>query len=272
MAAIVFAIDQRVKPPGAGTTSGSARPPTVRATSFNIRHGVGADGRLDLERTAATVAAAGSELIGLQEVDRHFGARSGFVDQAAWLGERLGLEVVYGAAVDRPPPSPGAPRRQYGNALLSAHPVLAWRNIPLPRPGRGEQRCLLDALVDVDGTPVRVLTTHLQHDSPVDRMAQADAIVAHLDGIARPVVLAGDLNARPRTREVRRLTAVLVDAWATAGRGRGYTFDARTPHARIDYVLSSPDLEATRAEVTAALASDHRPVTADLRPAPGRVP
>lgn len=251
-----------------GATPGSARPPTVRVTSFNIHHGVGADGRLDLERTAATLTATGAELMGLQEVDRHFGARSGFVDQAAWLAERLGLEVVFGAAVDRPPPSPGAPRRQYGNALLSTRPVLAWRNVPLPRPGGGEQRCLLDALVDVDGAPVRVLTTHLQNDSPVDRTAQANAVAAHLEGMARPVVLAGDLNARPGTPEVRRLTAVLVDAWATAGQGRGYTFDARTPHARIDYVLSSPDLVATRAEVAASLASDHRPVTADLRPVP----
>lgn len=240
----------------------------MRVTSFNIHHGVGADGRLDLERTAATLAATGSELIGLQEVDRHFGARSGFVDQAAWLAERLGIEVVFGAAVDRPPPSPGAPRRQYGNALLSAHSFLAWRNVPLPRPGGGEQRSLLDALVHVDGSPVRVLTTHLQHDSPVDRTAQADAIVALLEGMARPVVLTGDLNARPGTPEVRRITAVLVDAWATAGRGRGDTFDARTPHARIDYVLSSPDLVATRAEVAVSLASDHRPVTADLGPAP----
>jgi endonuclease/exonuclease/phosphatase family metal-dependent hydrolase len=244
----------------------------VRVTSFNIHHGVGADGRLDLERTAATLAATGSELIGLQEVDRHFGARSNFVDQAAWLGERLGLGVVFGATVDRPPPSPGAPRRQYGNALLSGHPVLAWRNVPLPRPGRGEQRCLLDALVDVDGTPVRALATHLQNDSPVDRTAQAEAIVANLAGMARPVVLAGDLNARPGSPEIRRLTAVLVDAWATAGTGRGHTFDARTPHARIDYVLSSPDLMATRAEVAASLASDHRPVTADLRPGRSVVP
>jgi endonuclease/exonuclease/phosphatase family metal-dependent hydrolase len=244
----------------------------VRVASFNIHHGVGTDGRLDLERTATTLAATGAELVGLAEVDRHFGERSGFVDQAAWLGELLGLQPAFGATIDRPPPAPGLPRRQYGNALLSAHPVLAWRNVLLPHPNGGEQRGLLDALVDVDGTPVRMFTTHLQHDSDAERRAQVDAVLAELAGAPRPVVLTGDLNARPGSVELRRLTAVLVDAWRTAGAGPGYTFDARTPHARIDYVLSSPDLVARDAVVTPSRASDHRPVSARLEldgPGPG---
>ncbi|HET6951097.1 MAG TPA: endonuclease/exonuclease/phosphatase family protein [Acidimicrobiales bacterium] len=238
----------------------------MRVATYNIQHGAGSEGVLDLERTAATLAALGAELIGLQEVDRHFGERSGFVDQPAVLGAALGMHVVFGANLDRPPRAPGAPRRQYGNAILSAHPVLTWRNVLLPRPAGGEQRGLLDAVVDVDGAPVRVLATHLQHDSQAERLAQVDAIVTELAGMAEPLVMAGDLNARPGTTEVRRLTRVLVDAWRTGGSGRGYTYDAATPHARIDYVLSSDDFVAAWAAVPATRASDHRPVVADLVP------
>jgi endonuclease/exonuclease/phosphatase family metal-dependent hydrolase len=242
----------------------------MRVVSYNIRHGVGADGRLDLQRTADTIAAAGADLVGLQEVDRHFSARSGFVDQAGWLGERLGMHVAFGANLDLEPPEPGRPRRQYGNAALAVPEVLGWLNVPLPGPAGTEPRGLLEALVVVDGGPLRFLVTHLQNRSQPARLAQVDVVRGVVTGRPSPAVLAGDLNARPGSAEVRRLTAVAEDAWAAAGRGRGHTFPATAPAARIDYVLATPDLVATAAAVIDSRASDHRPVRADLESA-GRV-
>lgn len=242
----------------------------MRVVSYNIRHGVGADGRLDLQRTADTIAAAGADLVGLQEVDRHFSARSGFVDQAGWLGERLGMHVAFGANLDLEPPEPGRPRRQYGNAALAVPEVLGWLNVPLPGPAGTEPRGLLEALVVMDGRPLRFLVTHLQNRSQPARLAQVDVVRGVVTGRPSPAVLAGDLNARPGSAEVRRLTAVAEDAWAAAGRGRGHTFPATAPAARIDYVLATPDLVATAAAVIDSRASDHRPVRADLESA-GRV-
>lgn len=235
--------------------------------TYNIHHGVGLGGRLDLDRTARAIAATGATLVGLQEVDRHFGERSGFADQAAELAGRLGLEPVFGADIDRAPPAAGAPRRQYGNAILSAYPVLSWRNTLLPRPAGTEQRGLLEAVVEVDGGPLTVFTTHLQNDSSPARREQAGEIARIVRGTAGPAVLTGDLNARPEAPEVRTLTAVLVDAWAAAGRGRGDTFSALFPRARVDYVLSTPDLVAQRPAVVRAWASDHRPFGTDLETA-----
>jgi endonuclease/exonuclease/phosphatase family metal-dependent hydrolase len=258
---------------GATTVAAPATPASARAqaderelrvATFNIHHGVGLDGALDLARIAAVVERTGAEVVGLQEVDRHWSERSNFVDQATWLAEWLDMDVAFGANLDLDPPLPGAPRRQYGTAILSSYKIRETTNTLLPRPLGGEQRGLLEALIKVRGIPVRVFNTHLQHDSQVERLAQVDRIRQVLATAQESVVLLGDLNATPDTPEIAGLTDLLVDAWVTAGVGDGFTFDAATPHARIDYVMSSGDVVARTAAVVATDAADHLPVVVDL--------
>ena len=246
----------------------------LRVCTFNIHHGVGTDGRLDLGRIADVLAATGATLIGLQEVDRTLSPRSAWIDQAAWLGERLDMEVVHGATIDRDPQAgapPETPRRRYGNALLSAHPVRTWHDLAPARQRPVARRGgLVDATVDADGTEVRVLVTHLQNRSARERREQA----AHLrsvvsgDGRAtpppRPTILLGDMNAGPDSPEMRLLATVLVDAWAAVGIGPGRTFPAGRPIARIDHVLVSADLRPLTADVPDTRASDHRPVVVEV--------
>ncbi|PKV89358.1 endonuclease/exonuclease/phosphatase family metal-dependent hydrolase [Streptomyces sp. TLI_146] len=248
----------------ASTSSAAAAPQTLTVLTYNIHHGAGADDDLALDRVARVVKDSGADVIGLQEVDRHYDTRSDFVDQAAWLAQRLGMHVVYGANLSLDPPRPGAPRRQYGTAILSRFPVVEAHNTRLPRPREGEQRGLLEADINVDGTAVRVLTTHLEHTSQTERLAQAEAINGVIEDSSRPTVLVGDLNATPGTREVGVLTRHLGDAWRAAGEGAGYTFDARSPHKRIDYVLTSSGIAARQAEVIDSEASDHLPVSVDI--------
>jgi endonuclease/exonuclease/phosphatase family metal-dependent hydrolase len=236
----------------------------LRVATFNIHHGVGLDGVLDLARIAATVERTGAEVVGLQEVDRHWSQRSNFVDQATWLADVLGMDLAFGANLDLDPPAPGAPRRQFGTAILSAYRIRATTNTLLPRPLGGEQRGLLEAQIKVRGIPVRVFNTHLQHDSQVERLAQVARIRELLATAKESVVLLGDLNATPSTPEIAGLTDLLVDAWVTAGVGDGFTFDAATPHARIDYVMSSGNVVARTAAVVTTDAADHLPVVVDL--------
>jgi endonuclease/exonuclease/phosphatase family metal-dependent hydrolase len=160
--------------------------------------------------------------------------------------------------------APGAPRRQFGTAILSAYKIRAWTNTLLPRPLGGEQRGLLEGQIKVQGIPVRVFNTHLQHDSQAERLAQVGRIRQVLATANESVVLLGDLNATPATPEIAGLTDLLVDAWVTAGVGDGFTFDAATPHARIDYVMSSGNVVARTAAVVTTDAADHLPVVADL--------
>jgi endonuclease/exonuclease/phosphatase family metal-dependent hydrolase len=236
----------------------------LRVATFNIHHGVGLDGVLDLARIAATVERTGAEVVGLQEVDRHWSARSNFVDQATWLAQLLNMHLAFGANLDLDPPAPGAPRRQFGTAILSTYRIRATTNTLLPRPLGGEQRGLLEARIKVRGIPVRVFNTHLQHDSQVERLDQVAQIREVLATATESMVLLGDLNATPDTPEIAGLTDRLVDAWVTAGVGDGFTFDAATPHARIDYVMSSDNVVARTAAVVTTDAADHLPVVADL--------
>jgi endonuclease/exonuclease/phosphatase family metal-dependent hydrolase len=238
----------------------------VRALTFNIRHAVGLDGVHDLERVARVIEEAAADVAGLQEVDRHLSPRSDYLDQAAWLAARLDMDMAYGPVVDLGPAEsgPDGARRQYGIALLSRALLHEPRNLLLTRPRGGEQRGLLGAVIEVEGRRVRVFCTHLQHRSRTERLAQSTQIAESLVAGAGPVVMMGDLNARPGDPEIAPLIDVLDDAWVVAGDGAGFTFDAATPHARIDYILTSDDLLARTAEVVPSDASDHLAVVADL--------
>ncbi|MFC4852361.1 endonuclease/exonuclease/phosphatase family protein [Actinophytocola glycyrrhizae] len=241
--------------PATATPATPAR--TLSVLSFNIHHGAGEDGVFDLDRVADEIRRTHADVIGMQEVDRHYGERSDWADQPAELAQRLGMHVVFGANLDLEPPSAGQPRRQYGTAILSRHPILEWHNTLLPKGKPAEERRgLLTAVVNVRGVQVRVMNTHLQHDSAASRLLQsavvADAVVASKE----PVVLTGDLNAVPAAPEITTLTAHLRDG------GNAYTYPADVPTARIDYVLTNGLPLFSKVLPTAA--SDHRPVLTAL--------
>lgn len=225
--------------------------------SFNIHHAAGEDGVVDLDRLADEIRGTHADVIGMQEVDRHYGERSEWADQPAELAQRLGMHVVYGANLDLEPPAEGQPRRQYGTAILSRYPILDWQNTLLPKGKPAEeQRGLLEALVNVRGVHVRVLNTHLQHDSAGSRLLQAKVVADTVTASREPVVLTGDLNAVPTAFEITTLTAHLRDG------GTDLTYPADVPTARIDYVLTTGLPVYSRVLPTES--SDHRPVLATL--------
>jgi endonuclease/exonuclease/phosphatase family metal-dependent hydrolase len=241
-----------------------AREVSLRVATFNIHHGAGPDDVLDLEHVAKVIETMRADVVGLQEVDRHWGERSDFVDQAAWLADRLDMRVVYGANLDLDPAEPGQERRQYGTAILSRYPITSWSNTYLPKFDDHEQRGLLVANLRVRGVPVRFANTHLQHNDNLEREVQAAKIVELLGDNPTRTILTGDLNAVPGTPEISILTDVFNDTWELAGEGDGYTYPAENPDRRIDYVLTSRDIDVHHAEVVNADASDHRPYFADI--------
>ena len=244
---------------------------SVTVMSFNIHHGQGTDGALDLARIARVIRASGAGIAGLQEVDRNFAKRSNWTDQAAELAERLHCHVAYGANIDLNPPAPGRPRIQFGNAVLTRYPIARWENTHLFRSPGEEQRGLLHVEVDVPGVPLHVYVTHLDAFSETDRVRQAQQVV-QLVGENCPAVLLGDFNARPQTPEISTLRAALSDTWTAAPGAGPLAPHPDAPAARIDYIFTSQRLRAawTRFSTDDPAASDHLPVVSRLASGAGR--
>ena len=270
-----------------GAGDGPRRPAPWRIATFNIRHGLGRDGRVDLARTARTIAALQVDAIGLQEVDVAYGPRSGHEDQASRLAELLGWEVAFGAALDLPPLRSDGPRRRYGVALLTPHALTGPVMHALPAhpgaPARHEPRGVLHAQVTRGGDALDLLVTHLDNDLPQHRTAEVLGILRRAEGITGPAVLLGDLNAAPHRPELAPLAAAgwREAADALRGPGRGLrelpvlsaltgprarpTHPARVPVRRIDSLWVRGAVEVLDLATGALTDSDHRPVVATLR-------
>lgn len=254
---------------GCAQATGSAQQHVpLRVMTYNIQAGAGADGNFDLERTAAAINARSPDVVGLQEVDRHWSARSRFVDEPAELARRTGMHAFFAPIYSLPPPRAGAPRREFGVALLTRGPIVSAHNRMItrrssqtpdakPKPGPG----FAQVLTLQHGRPMRVYVTHLDFRAdPSVRAAQ----VADMRAVMRhaPGVLMGDFNTDPDAPELAPLHRRLHDAWTGP---RGYTFPVENPDRRIDQVLLPPRHTVARVHVPHTDAADHLPVVVDLR-------
>lgn len=113
----------------------------ITIVSYNILHGKGMDGKIDLERIAAVIAKESPDLVTLQEVDQNC-ARSGNNDQAAELGRLLKMNHRFGKFMN-------LQGGEYGMAVLSRFPIEKTIRHQLP-PG-AEPRCALEIQVRPDG-------------------------------------------------------------------------------------------------------------------------
>ncbi|MEU6339436.1 endonuclease/exonuclease/phosphatase family protein [Streptomyces sp. NPDC046977] len=239
--------------------------------TFNIHHGQGTDGVLDVRRVADVVRRSGADVVGLQEVDNHYSGRSDWADQAADLAALLGYHVVFGANIDNEPPAPGGHRIQYGTAILSRYAITESDNTWLYKSPGQEQRGLLHATLDVRGKAVHFYCTHLAASSQTDRLQQTPQIVG-LIGDTKPAVLVGDFNAVPAAPESQPLQSAYTDAWASSlhGRGDGATYPAEAPTERIDAVYTTRSVQplVTRVVHADPTASDHLPLLSKVVVAP----
>jgi endonuclease/exonuclease/phosphatase family metal-dependent hydrolase len=236
----------------------------VRVLSYNIHHGEGVDGRLDLERIARVIRSVEPDLVALQEVDRR-ATRSGSVDQPAELARLTGLQAVFGPNI----PLQGG---DYGNAVLSRWRIVQSENHHLPNVDAGEQRGVLEVHVESPATKTRVVlwATHFDHRRPdAERLASAEAIRSR---VARqstaPALLVGDLNDVPASPTLKALSA----DWTRTNPEILPTIPVAKPARQIDYVLFRPAHRWRAVETRVldeAVASDHRPLFAvlELRPA-----
>ncbi|MFF0340243.1 glycoside hydrolase family 3 N-terminal domain-containing protein [Kribbella sp. NPDC004875] len=258
-----------------------ARQTSLTVASYNIHAGAGEDDVFDLERTAQALKALDADIIGLQEVDVHWGDRSQWLDTIAELAARLGMHPAFAPIYDLDPPAAGLPRRQYGVGLLSRFPLVRTENHAItrlstqdPNPRPAPAPGFLEAELDVRGRRLHVYCTHLDYRAdPSVRQAQVADTVQILAADRRQdlQILVGDFNAEAGAPELAGLWRRLSDSWTAAGTTTGgpNTYPAVAADKRIDFVTVGAGLSVLRAEVPAEVpldqaASDHRPMIASL--------
>lgn len=231
----------------------------MRVLTYNIHHGAGVDGRVDIRRIADVINEASVDVAFLQEVDRGI-ARSGYRDIATELAEFTGMGVVFGKSLD-------VGDGEYGTAILCRHPVHAERNVHYMMSFGGEQRGLLSVETTIGGQPILLMDTHIDNaDTDAQRLQNAGEAIELAAAFKRgPIILAGDFNDTPGSRTCQLLSEVFDDVWAAVGDGNGYTLSSRNPRKRIDFIwVRGADLIPHKVWVPYSCASDHLPVVAEF--------
>lgn len=216
----------------------------LRLGTFNVHHCQGSDGVVDVARTAAALAGAEAEVLGLQELDRNL-ARSNYADQPADLARLLDMDIRFWPTLKRK-------GGEYGIAIAAASPIREARFIPLPRLAGEEPRAAVTAVC----SGLNVVVTHLSTERRARRV-QLAAVGAILAGFEGPTVLMGDLNLGPRS-------LTLIRSLGFIGAFGHPTLPRRLAGRQIDHILVSPGLLLQRSWTISTAASDHLPLVADL--------
>ncbi|HMS15932.1 MAG TPA: endonuclease/exonuclease/phosphatase family protein [Planctomycetota bacterium] len=234
---------------------------TFTLMTYNLRHGEGMDGTIDLKRQADAMLLHNPDLIALQEMDVHT-RRSGDVDQPKTLGTLTARYATFASHMDYQ-------GGQYGLAILSRQPPSRVLPVTL-RAGSLEPRVALLVEASLRRIPVIFGSVHLDwlaDDSK--RMEQTQDLIAAFESHRGTLcILAGDLNDTPDSRVLK----AFMDAGFIACLPEvppPFSFGNPVPTKTIDYVLvrgtSSHEILALKSKVPEEpMASDHRPVVSTL--------
>jgi endonuclease/exonuclease/phosphatase family metal-dependent hydrolase len=276
----------------------------MRLLTWNIQCGKGCDGVIDLARTAAVAREfADADVYCFQEVSDNFTHLDGDEDQSAQLASLFpGYRPVFRPAIETID-AVGRLHR-FGNMTLSRLPVLQIANHLLPWPGaatvRSMRRHALDVTVQAAFGALRIVNTHLEYHSTVQREAQIVRLLdlqeevstgsiaggSHVEPygaqtLAASSLLCGDFNfdvsdsQHSLLHESKRRGLNYRDAWSIRhpGKPRAATcglYDRvqwpEGPDCR-DFIFVTEDIGGRIHDVdvnAATDASDHQPVVIDL--------
>ena len=240
-----------------GKTDPPGERKSLKILSYNIKHGRGMDGKVDLLRIAKVIGALSPDLVTLQEVDKNC-TRSGSTDLTQELAGILKMEGRFGKFMD-------FQGGQYGMAVLSRFPIISHQVHVLPR--GAEPRCALEARVNPGKSWGEIRLFGIHHDWTREnlRVTQCEALLKKIGKEKGPVILAGDFNAGRKSQSVRLLAA---SGFEVLTNDQTNTFPSDNPKVEIDFIMSK-GLSFTRFThkvVAEKMASDHRPVFVELKP------
>lgn len=228
-------------------------PHHLTVASYNVHRAVGMDGQRNTARITAVIDHLNADIVALQEVEWGLPAHEAWLETYA---ERRGYTLIADANIEDH-------RGHFGNVLLSRCPVAATERLDLAV-GRFEPRAAIAATVEVDGSPLLVLATHLGLRAG-ERRQQSDWIAGFMDkNMPGRALLLGDLNEwRWSNRPIRSLLNMFERAPSPR------SFPSGRPIFALDRILFRGFEERPRVMVDQSpfsrVASDHLPVSARLR-------
>lgn len=234
---------------------------TLRILSYNIHHGnpPARKGEIDLESIAKIINEANVDAVGIQEVDINVN-RSGLVNQAKKLAELTNMDFFFSKGIN-------LEKGYYGTLILTKHKIVGKRKYDLPNPDSSENRSL--AVVDIEmanGFSFSLANTHLDLKEK-NRLAQVAFINELGDWYSRPLILVGDLNAKPNSKAIE----ILETVFQRNKTANVLTFPNINPREEIDYIMLSKNTDFEWGEYkvlndeSARLASDHLPLFAEIK-------
>ena len=229
----------------------------IRLMSYNILHGKGADGQVDIPRIANVISREKPDFVGLQEVDRGV-SRSHGIDEPAELGRLTGLHPTFASAF----PYRGG---EYGRAMLSREVPLTVDKIQLDGAHPG-------VLLLCEFTNFWFGTMHLDL-AVTNRLRQVEIVRrAVLErSKTKPVFLTGDWNDSPRSIALAKMREFMtILSSENAKTFHGYKKGDPLGTYCIDYIAvdtaHAGEVNVKETHVTEErIASDHNPVVATIQ-------
>ncbi len=175
----------------------------MKLVTWNTQWCRGLDGAVNVERIVAGARAmADFDVLCLQEIAQGYSQMPGAPgDQPAELQALLpGFQIFFGAAVDEFDAQ--GQRQRFGNLIATRLPVAQVQHHALPWPADAGVRsmprmCTVVTVRDPALGAVRVMTTHLEYYSKVQRMAQARALQQlHIEACAQAAAAPLDDDSR----------------------------------------------------------------------------
>lgn len=232
---------------------------TVKILTYNIHHGnpPAEKGVINLEAIAKVINDVGADVVGIQEVDINV-SRSGLVNQAKKLAELTNMDFFFSKGIN-------LEKGYYGTVILTKHKIIGKRRYDLPMPEPSEARSL--AIVDIElpnGKSISVANTHIDLKEK-NKIAQAEFINELGDLYSKPLILLGDLNARPDSESIKILEKVF-DRYTAK---KVLTFPNINPREEIDYIMVSNHSKFSwktyKTLSDASWQSDHLPLYAEIK-------
>ena len=252
-----------------GNTSGSG---TLKVMTYNTHHGVGSDGRYNLNRIATVIANQRPDVVSLNEVMYNSSYGNGENQAATYkslLQQKTGQTWYYVYA--RMDGDWNSTSWAIGNVLLSRYPFTTTTKHCL---GTGAHSVAQGTIV-VGGRTINLFSTHVSWDNAAWRTTETKGVKSWASTWSENRIVMGDFNTWPWTSDYQIMSSAYSDSWAegvkagVASSPSGSTGSTKGT-SRFDYIyrsfgaggLALKQIVVPNTSVSGVKPSDHDPVVA----------